>query len=358
MYTFFKPLYFCLLGISLLVLLGASQIPTAQHQKQQLSDDWETWGLEQLFQKLGRTPIAHQLEANLPAEVSAQKGKELVTKGYTTDSKGKKTPKLSKFFSCIACHNTVKEFEDPAEFSPDKRLDYAIKNRIPFLQGSSFYGIVNRTSFYNDDYQVKYKNEEGIKEAQSDLRNAIQFCATVCSQGRRLEEWEQESILAYFWELQIPAQDLKLSDAEKKLIKSAIEGQGDKADAIQMLENKYVRAYPAHFTDAPHFEPTKPEWEKDAKRIAEGKAIFELGCQHCHLKKQFSFYSLDNSKLTFKHLENATRTHNHIYSMYLLAREGLPPRLGRPAYMPQYSLEKMSKEQLTNIYVYVKAMSK
>lgn len=348
------------IGIMLFVILAALRFPNTHPQPNiSLSPEFESgedtvW---EFLKKLGKAAPNHELKTNIEG-ASAEKGKELVHTGTTTNANGKKTKKQSKFYPCVACHNTVKEFEDLAELSPEKKLEYAIQNRVPFVQASTFYGIVNRNSFYNGDYQKKYKGVAGFEGANKDLRSAIQFCSQVCSQGRELEAWEVESILVYFWELQLKMKDLKLSDADKSNIESALREEGTKQKAIEVLESKYVTASPAHFTEAPHFEEVSEAVLNDEKRFKSGAAIFELGCMHCHHKERFSFYSLEKTKLTFKHLESATRKHNHVFSMYLMVRDGLPPRMGRLAYMPQYTLEKMSEEQLLNLYIYVKKMSK
>lgn len=344
-------------GIMLFVILAALRFPTDNNPTNTAPDiitgETTVWDL---LKKLGKKAPNHELNSSI-ANVSAEKGKELVYKGITTNAKGKKTKKQSPFYTCNACHNTVKEFEDLTESSPEKKLEYAILNRVPFVQASTFYGIVNRNSFYNDDYQKKYGSVEGIKESNKDLRKAIQFCSQVCSQGRALEEWELESILAYFWELQLQVKDLKFVGSEMEILDKAVTEGTDKEKAITLLESKYELQAKAHFAEVPHFEAPSTEMLNDEKRFKSGAAIFELGCMHCHHKEKYSFYSLDQNKMTFKHLETATRKHNHVFSMYLMVREGLPPRVGRKAYMPQFTLEKMSKDQLLNLYIYVKKMS-
>ena len=51
-----------------------------------------------------------------------------------------------------------------------------------------------------------------------------------------------------------------------------------------------------------------------------GKAIYELGCQHCHHAYGESDLVLDNSKLTFKWLEKNIDTHTH-KSIYEIIRK-------------------------------------
>jgi len=58
-----------------------------------------------------------------------------------------------------------------------------------------------------------------VKPARNDLRKAIQLCAVECSQGRALEDWEMESVLAYLWTIGLKMNDLSFSKKELKSIK-------------------------------------------------------------------------------------------------------------------------------------------
>ena len=310
---------------------------------------WELLGI------LGRenAPILKSM-----AGASVEKGRDLVHKGYTFTDKNKKTKKISKFFVCTSCHNVKKEFEFQNQISAENRLSYADKNGLPFLQGSTFYGIVNRSSFFNDDYQNKFKEERGIKEANKDLRAAVNFCARVGTQGRDLEEWEIESILAYFWTLQFKIGDLNLSDQDKQIIKDCIPNNSRKNEALKIIESKFVAAMPANFLKIPRFQELEEGELNDATRIHQGKVIYNQSCLHCHLHKKYSFFGLENDRITLKSMESATRNQNYIFSMYYLVREGLDPRAGHRSYMPLFSAEKMSEEQLKNLYIYAYNVSK
>ena len=101
-----------------------------------------------------------------------------------------------------------KEYISLTKISADDKLTRSIKTGQPYVQASTFYGIVNRKTFYNDDYQIKYKGVPLIEESHTDIRAAIQLCATQCAQGRELADWEVESVLSLFWELQLTIDDL------------------------------------------------------------------------------------------------------------------------------------------------------
>ena len=161
----------------------------------------------------------HVVNSNIEG-VSVERGKDLVLKGFTIDAKGNKTKRVSKHFECTACHNMVKETPNlQLADDPDARLAYAKKNRLPFLQGSPLFGIVNRTSFYNGDYDKKYGKL--VEPTRNNLREAIQLCAIECSQGRKLDDWEVESILAYLWTLELTMDDLNLGEQSWKKFNSA-----------------------------------------------------------------------------------------------------------------------------------------
>jgi mono/diheme cytochrome c family protein len=348
-----RILYLVVVGIALITGFGAMTYPFTG-SKTDLAPD-ENTPIGDVLKKLGKSNAS---ELKTIKGASVEKGRDLVHKGYAIGPDGKRTKQQSKFYVCTTCHNVVKEFEDPSLISAEMRLDFAMKNKVPFLQASGFYGIVNRTSFYNDDYQVKYKGVDGIEAANKDLRAAIQFCSKTCSQGRELADWEIESILAYFWTLQFKMGDLKLNEAQKKQIDLAFSDGKDKESAAKILETKYAAAMPAHILKIPKFVAPDESEYKNKQKLKEGKAIYDQGCLHCHLNKKYSFFGLDNEYLTFKAMEKATRKENYILSMNFLVREGLPPRMGNHSYMPEFTAEKMSPEQLKNLYLYVSAQAK
>ena len=84
-----------------------------------------------------------------------------------------------------------------------------ISGNINFYIGNGEWGIVNRESWFNDDYVKKYGEE--AHAAQKSLRDAIQLCSRECSQGRELTEEEMKAVLAYVWSLQLTLSDLALT---------------------------------------------------------------------------------------------------------------------------------------------------
>jgi len=300
--------------------------------------------------------LGNEQKMSRPTELgSAEIGKSLVLKGFA-NMDGVNSKPVSKFFVCATCHNQVKEFQYPSMYSPEDRLSYAMSQDIPFLQGSSFYGIVNRTQFFNGDYEKKYGNEVDFSEARKNLRDAIQFCSKHMSRGRKLNEIEIESILKYFWTLDLKIKDLQLNSEELAQLQKSVDNGKSDVVLMQMLDRKYVKNFSATFLPIPSF--SSEILNSKEINLDHGKFIFERACMHCHEKGNYSFYHLDRSKMTFKHLEQAARSENYIFSMFYLVREGLEPRKGHQSHMPLFTAERMSPQQLNSLYAYVYSVSR
>lgn len=303
-----------------------------------------------LLEKLGEVKI-NQPDMSVNG-VSAEKGRKIVFEGRSLDADNKRMTRMqSAYFRCTSCHNTTKEYTYLTQISADDKLDRALETGQAFVQASTFYGIVNRKTFYNDDYQVKYKGVPLIEESHTDIRSAIQLCATQCAQGRELEDWEVESVLAYFWELQLTMDDLDLDLDEKKFIETATNSNKDKNKAIQLLRSKYIDYSPAHFTNPITFDQADFDGmtSEDLKR---GEALFTLSCLHCHKNRRYSFFNLGLTKNTMRFLLNKTRR-SSFHSVYNISRKGTYSLNGKRSYMPQYSTEKMSDQQLRQLLYFI-----
>ena len=169
------------------------------------SQDWNAeTSVYSVLKEFGEPAVSHELSKVTPEMVA--RGEELVLNGRMQGPNAKLKTRVSKYFVCTDCHNTEREDPILTVIDPEARLEFAIKNGLPFLQATTLWGVVNRDVWYNDDYENKYG--ELVKEARHDLREAIQLCATECSQGRLLDEWEMESVLAYLWSLELKLGDL------------------------------------------------------------------------------------------------------------------------------------------------------
>ncbi len=327
-----------LLGIMFLV-------SSMDHPVKKLTIDENTpvWSVLEYF---GEQSPNHLVDPAIP-HVNAEVGKDLIFKGFS--KKGKKAKKQSKHFVCTSCHNFKKEDPDLSKADPQARLEYVAKNNMPFLQATSLYGAVNRTSFYNDDYVKKYGNL--VYAARNNLREAIQLCAVECAQGRRLKKWELESILAFLWTLELKMGDLNLSDSNYKSLRETAANKGVEVDqnSIDFIKQFYLQASPAHFVKPPE---NRKAGYKEQGEPANGKLIYDLSCKHCHEDKRYSYFNLDDSKMSFKYLEEHIGKYSHA-SLYQVTRYGTQPLYGKRSYMPYYPLEKMSNQQLEDLRSYI-----
>jgi mono/diheme cytochrome c family protein/cytochrome c553 len=301
--------------------------------------------LVEVLKSLGQNYPDHYVEDK--DSVSIKRGYDLIHKGKTQPPDGFASKAISKFYTCTSCHNVEREDPNLTLVDQDARLEYAMENDLPYLQGSTFWGIVNRESWYNDDYILKYGSL--VDDAKNSLKGSIHLCATVCSQGRELEEWEMNSILSYLWSLQMKVEDLDLADEEINQLNELIQANSD--SAIAFIKSHYLTKSPATFAELPE---SKEKGYPLEGRPEYGKAIYELGCQHCHHAYGESDLVLDNSILTFRWLKKHM-PENSKKSIYEIIRNGSYSELGHKEYMPNYTLEKMSHQQVEDLRAYIES---
>ena len=307
---------------------------------------FEKQSVAEVLKNLGDNSIKFYPQFQLN-NVSIENGKRLFHTGFATTPRGKRTKKQSKHFVCTSCHNVEREDPDLSVVDPQARLEYAKEKGIPFLQGTTMYGAVNRVNFYNGDYDKKYGDL--VLKARNNIYEAIQLCAVECAQGRKLKQWELESILAYLWTLELQFDDLLLSTGEKDFIETAMKEKVQKDSAIAIIKSKYLKGAPATFISPPKNRETGEAYAGDPTN---GKLVYDLSCKHCHENERYSFFALDDSKLSFRHLKKHLPTYSR-YSMYQVTRWGTSPLPGKGSYMPHYTKEKMSEQQLQDLRAYV-----
>lgn len=327
---------------AIFLLLAADQVPL-RHVAGEPDPETPVWDV---LAQLGDSLPDHEPRLDVEG-ASAEVGRRLVLEGLSQKADGGDTDRQSKHFLCTSCHNVEREDPDLRRADPEARLDYVAERGLPFLAGTTLYGVVNRTSFYNGDYEKKYGDL--VKPTRHNLRAAIQLCATECSQGRALEDWEMESVMAYLWTIGLKMKDLDLSDREWQQVKAATSGSGDAEAARQLLHDHYLSYSPATFETPP---PDRKAGYGEEGRPERGQLIYELSCLHCHGEQRYSFFHLDDSRYSHsfltKHFPRYTR-----YSTYQVVRYGTSPINGKKAYMPHYPLEKMSNRQVEDLRVYL-----
>jgi mono/diheme cytochrome c family protein len=304
-------------------------------------------GLEDILSRLGDKPLNHRLVTF--DDSKAQIGLELIKYGKTSKQKSKR---ISKHFVCTDCHNLGREFEELSDDSAENRLEYARKNGLNYLPGSTFYGIYNRTSFYNDDYIKKYGNL--VDNARDTLENSIQLCAKYCSSGRYLESWEVEAIMHYFKKTELKLRDINLTENQlKNVLNSQKMNSEEKSELVSMIKSKYSQSYSAHF---------KPTMDRNDRKYGEGgdvengKAIYNSSCLFCHYDKRVTYLNLDETQITaqmfWRNIESYTDK-----SLYQIIRYGTYAKTGRKQYMPLYTDEKMSDSQINDLVAYIKQLA-
>lgn len=277
---------------------------------------------------------------------------ELLIKEGKASYNGKNGSLISPYFNCTDCHNLVKETESLTDLDPQNRLDYLIKKGLPYTPGSTFHGIYNRTKYYNDDYDKKYGDL--VIDARDTLENAIQLCAEYCASGRPLVDWELNAIMHYYKSQELKIKDLNLSDEELNKIETLVKNEKTNKEVLKTLQSKYINAYGATFTGA------KAESDRkygEGGDVENGKKIYESGCMYCHNNSRVTFLNLDDDVLSGTYLWKHRKGYDDL-SVYQVVRWGTYPIVGRQQYMPLYTKEKMSNQQLEDLMSYIKELAK
>lgn len=281
------------------------------------------------------------------SEENIRRGKELIFNGRTDDPKGGTSKYISVYYMCTNCHNTVIEDPDLAVADPVARLNYAKEKQIPFLQGTTFYGITNRESWYNDDYYKKYGDL--VKPAATDLGEAVQLCGRECSQGRPLEEWEEQAILAYYTTIGYTLADLGYSESEAQAFNAQITDKSDKSALIASIKSRYMHKSPATFIEPPYSN----YWEglRGSGNAENGQLIYELSCQACHKSYGVSDVVFGDSRQDFRQLSRWFDKND--WWLFQVVRHGTHPAPGHRPYMPHYTAERMTDQQVEDLRAFI-----
>ena len=311
--------------------------------------DPNLYSIEQVLNMLGEDELIHSI-----AQVDlgkAKVGEDLIFKGYTVKD-GKKSKRISTYFVCTDCHNTTREFDDASSEDPADRLHYAKENGLPFLPGSTLWGIYNRETFYNDDYVEKYGDL--VTNARDSLANAVQLCSKYCSSGRYIEDWELEAIMHYFKKNELHLSDIVIPDKDKFALVEGNFNQSQKENLAKSIKGAYRQAYSATFMET---------MDRNARPYGEGgdaengKLIYKKACMFCHQNKRVTYLHLDDGKLSGRFLWRNRKKYSD-QSIYQIVRHGTYSKTGRKQYMPHYTKEKMSDAQLNDLVAYIKQIAK
>jgi cytochrome c len=307
--------------------------------------------------KLSVVEVEHAFGADLPNhyiknydEELAKVGEELIKVGKSS-YKEHSGQRISPYFNCTDCHNLVKETEEITNLDPQDRLDYLVENELPFAAGSTFFGIYNRSKFYNDDYYKKYGDL--VTDAKDTLENAVQLCAEYCASGRKLESWELKAIMHYFKKHELKISDLGLDGTEQELINTALSDEVNQSEALALIQTSYVDRYHATFTGAMPENERKYGENGDPEN---GEKIYKSACMFCHENSRVTYLDLNDDVLSGKYLWKHREGYDDL-SVYQVLRWGTYPITGRKQYMPLYTKEKMSNNQLEDLMAYIKKLA-
>lgn len=339
-------------GLLVLIFLGSLGIGLSTKPAESYDGETKVW---KLLEALGDT-LPTWYEEELEDSVWVRRGKELFHFGKTTGPNGEAGTFQSIHYTCTSCHNAVREDPDLTKSDPNARLAFAKKHQLPYLQGTTMYGTVNKTSWYNGDYYKKYGDL--VKPAQKDVRGAIELCAIECSQGRPLKEWEMKAMLAYLWQQQYKLSDLEIPAAQMLFIQRAEElNKEEKIKLRELITSNYLTYSPATFGEEIW---NKKEGYGEQGRVEDGEFIYKNSCLHCHTAEKAEpsgYLVLEDDKLSRKLLARKM-TKNHRYSIYRIIRKGTYATFGHSAYMPHYTLERMSDQQIESLRAYLEQESK
>jgi len=283
--------------------------------------------VSEVLQALGRPLPAHHLSTPPDPDI-VLRGHELVFQGKATGPAGAAGKPISAYFVCVDCHLTARD-------------------NLTLLPGSSFPGVTDRESWFNGDWPSK-PGWEAARSARTDLRRAIQFCADEVSQGRALEDWEEDSILAYLTSLQWTLGDLELTAADLSALKSRALDPVQHQALVNELQARYSRSAPATFGKPP--VDVRAGYPHSAPPDAGiGERIWARACLHCHGPDGASGHHFRDSpevrqELAQKFQETGPE------NLYGVIRNGTDPEPGKPsAHMPNYTRERMSDAMIEDL---------
>ena len=314
--------------------------------------------LWEVLVSLGRIRLNTPNDSLGEGKFSAAKGEQLVLKGFATDENGKASTKISKRLPCATCHALQNEYHHLGDLDPDKRLRFLDSLNRPLLLGPSLEGMVNRIYFFADDYQnkVQGKHKDLLKKGHLNLRAAIQACNQVYADGRELERWELESILAYLWTLELRMKHIRIEGEDAKQVKEALAEQRSNAKAVNILRQYYTEVYPANFGEIPSIEQRR-QVSPVLNSFANGYRLYKRSCLHCHDGSIRGIgYGLDERQANFQVLRRHFDDTSSRHSIYNALRYN--PNLNGGNTLPHFTEQRLSLQQLQDLRFYIYEMAR
>lgn len=336
-----------------LIALSAALQPE-HHEETEMEDNFEITDETPLWKVMTRLG---KIKAHAPKNPDDKdlllQGKMLVEEGYAI-RKGAKTKKIAKM-PCVACHTTQPDYHNLRNFNPEAKLRYADTANMPFLPGSTMYGMVNRAMFFNDDLMKYYEGPKSdlLPRAHYNLREAISACNQVFAGGRKLKDWEQEGILMYLWSMELKMGELNVSKEDMEKVQYAVTNNRSNARAVNLLRLYYPEVYPAHLV-GPADELERRMVSPVVSNFYVGRVLYERSCLHCHADKKYSKFKLDYRQKTFKKLRKNFEG-NPNCSIYEAHRVGPGAKWNGD---PFYTEEHLNNAQLKDLRYFIQTMAR
>jgi len=307
-------------------------------------------------------------------------GREIFMNGQVKNPPTGPSPSLpvSKYFKCMTCHNFEREDSDLTKQDPEARFEWIEKTgkKINLLQGATMWGLVNRETFYADYYEIYHhlcvpKGKEppstpcgpllkvcgpGCQTMDPyNLEDAIQVCSAYCSAGRYLEEWELYALLTFFWDQQIRLKDLDLSQEQAAHVKAILTSHSPDPQYAQglrgLLAAKYAKkagnTYRGDFKSTQYTRQGSivVEYQDRTKYTGDsgrGERLWNLSCARCHGTKNLP--------------QKATHFTRDLGKFHKMLAKGTRHR--DKAYMPNFTLERLSRQQAADILLYLRQIAR
>lgn len=345
-----------------------------------------TPGLDALLGGSGRATLQAELKTLVFADGKTYSwqdysdwGKEIFLRGRVATPPAGPGPSkpVSKYFTCVRCHNS--EREDPVLPVQDPEARFAWIERtgakIFMLQGATLWGAVNRRTFYAGDYSKYHdlcvpQGEElssrlpcgpvfgfclpGCRTMDPDsLVDANQVCSNYCSVGRFLKTWELYALMVFLWDREIQLEDLDLAPqtrAEARaVLTAAAPDSGDAKRLRELLAGAFSSKANNTFLGLPTLTgdsaPGRPvvEYTDGSKFTGDfrrGANLWKLSCGHCHEPAE--------RPLT---REKAGRFSKDAREFHTMIAKGTRHSFRR--YMPNFTRERLSRGQSADILAFL-----
>ncbi|MDQ7858756.1 MAG: cytochrome c [Armatimonadota bacterium] len=358
------------------LLLGCARPPEAPPAAGPPDDP----GVDELMGGRGRQTVAERIgRAGGTWDQYVAWGRELFTTGSVARPPvgPRPSPPVSRWYTCDRCHNVAREDPVLTVQDPEARLRYiAGRPGMALLQGTTFWGAVNRETFYNG-YYAQY-HDLCVPETTTDqpvanggpddagrcrpgtrrmvatsFEDAIQVCSGYCSLGRYLVRWELDALLAYFWTLEVRLSDLGLAPHDEALVRRTLRplsrSRRHVEEARALLAGRYLRRAGDTFRGVPAVR-RRPDgtWEvgayADGRRFtgdpARGQVIYERSCLHCH---DTAVSPVAGGDLA-----------GDVGQFFQILAKGTTQ--SDTWYMPEFTLERLSRQQSADVLAYLRRL--